>query len=376
MKTTDKIYTYGLGLDASKDKVDCCLRRKDDSGRQTVVATRKFPMTPKGFSDLLSWVLSKVKAVDLLHQVVLEATGVYHEKLLYFLHEQGLPVCLVKGKYASDYKKSIGYISKNDKIDGRCLAQLSLERELRKWKPASAEILQIRSLLRHRKALVEGKVVLENRLHALNHAHDPNTDVIDSLKELIAQYKAHARQAEKAAKTLAQKDPKFWENFERIESSLPGIGFVSLMTVLAEANGFEDFDNMKQIVSYAGYDVVENQSGKFAGKTRISKQGNAHIRSVLYMPALTAVRLGVEPLENLYLRVVQRNPKAKKIAQVAVQRKLLTYIYTLWKNEEAFEPEYYKIHHKQLHTALPLNNDSPGNSPELHKIEQPMACPS
>ncbi len=370
------IRKYGLGLDASKDKVDACLLSINELGALKVVARRKFPMTLKGFEELHNWVLSKVKKLSMLSQLILEATGVYHENLLYFLYRKGLNVCLVKGKYASDYRKSIGYLSKTDKIDGRALGQLSLERQLRSWKPASAHILQIRSLMRHRKSLVETKVSLQNRLHALNHAHEANQHVIGSLEDLIAQYKTHIKKTEDEAKALAKKDAELWEGIERIESSFPGIGFVSLMTVLAETNGFEDFENTRQLVSYAGYDIVENQSGKFTGKTRISKRGNAHIRAGLYMPALTAIRLEVEPLKNLYIRVVKRNPKIKKKAQVAVQRKILCYLYTLWKNKQKFDPQFYKKHHERLHNSATQNKDSSNIMSELHGIEQPKASPS
>jgi transposase len=45
------------------------------------------------------------------------------------------------------------------------------------------------------------------------------------------------------------------------------------------------FPNQRNLVSYAGYDLVENQSGTRSGKTRISKQGNHRIRRVLHLPA-------------------------------------------------------------------------------------------
>lgn len=68
---------------------------------------------------------------------------------------------------------------------------------------------------------------------------------------------------------------------------------MSVVTVIAETNGFALIKNQRQLVSYAGYDVVENQSGKRAGKTKISKKGNSHIRRILHMPALNAVRYEV-----------------------------------------------------------------------------------
>jgi Transposase IS116/IS110/IS902 family len=90
----------------------------------------------------------------------------------------------------------------------------------------------------------------------------------------------------------------------------------------------------------AGYDVVENSSGtSVKGKTRISKKGNSHLRRTLHFPALCAVKY-VPEMQNLYERVFDKT-KVKLKAYVAVQRKLLVLIYTLFKNDAAYEPEQY-----------------------------------
>ena len=74
---------------------------------------------------------------------------------------------------------------------------------------------------------------------------------------------------------------------------------ITIATVLAETNGFEMFSNHRQLTSYSGYDVVENQSGKRMGKTKISKKGNSHIRRILHMAALNVVAYGEPVFVNL-----------------------------------------------------------------------------
>lgn len=367
MKSTKN--RYGLGLDISKSHFHACLVVIDPNTRKIkVVASRKFEQNLGGFNALYAWLKAKIKDIELLDQVVMEATGCYHEKVLYYLHDRRLPVCLVTGKHAKRYRQSLGYESKNDKLDGRVLAQLALERQHRRWEPVSPMIIQIRSTMRHRKALIDMRVAFSNRLHALEYAHHQEWVIIAETKQLIEMLDSKIIQAEKYAKDLAQADPVFWKKIKELYESFPSLGFVSLMTVIAETNGFADFENSRQVVSYAGYDVVENQSGKFTGKTRISKQGNAILRSVLYMPTLTLIRLETQPFKNLYQRVLQRNPKVKKKAQTAVQRKLLTYIYTLWKKNETFDPDYHKQQQNQLHDKQPQKRSSPGLTPELHGI--------
>ena len=109
-----------------------------------------------------------------------------------------------------------------------------------------------------------------------------------------------------------------------------GLSTLSIATVIAETSGFELFENYKQVVSYAGYDVVENQSGLHSGKTKISKKGNSRIRRILHMPSLTAIGSEGSSYQQLYLRIYERTGiKMKGI--VAVQKKLLLTIYYLWK---------------------------------------------
>ncbi|MBK9212373.1 MAG: IS110 family transposase [Saprospiraceae bacterium] len=70
---------------------------------------------------------------------------------------------------------------------------------------------------------------------------------------------------------MIETNPTYKDKFARV-CKLHGIATLSAATIIAETGGFELFENYKQVVSYAGYDVVENQSGKHQGKTKISKK--------------------------------------------------------------------------------------------------------
>ena len=72
---------------------------------------------------------------------------------------------------------------------------------------------------------------------------------------------------------------------------IKGIGITTAATIIAETDGFILIKNRSQLISYAGYDVIENQSGSsINGKTKISKKGNKYIRRALHFPALSAVK--------------------------------------------------------------------------------------
>ena len=67
-------------------------------------------------------------------------------------------------------------------------------------------------------------------------------------------------------------DNDFYERVKKIET-IKGLQLITIVTILSETNGFAQFNNIRQVVSYAGLDVAERQSGLFKGKTRISKKG-------------------------------------------------------------------------------------------------------
>ena len=123
--------------------------------------------------------------------------------------------------------------------------------------------------------------------------------------------------------------------------SLPGVGLLTAVTVLAETNGFDLIRNKRQLASYAGFDVKEKQSGtSVKGKSRISKKGNKYLRKAMHFPALTAIRHD-ERFKAVFARIVSKHGIKMKAA-VAVQRKLPEMMYTLYKTRTAYDKEYLK----------------------------------
>lgn len=85
-------------------------------------------------------------------------------------------------------------------------------------------------------------------------------------------------------------------------------------------------------------DLIEKQSGKYNGKSKLSKKGNAYLRQVLYMPAVSAATHN-KKLKNVYGRLNEKFTH-KKQSLVAVMRKLLVLTYTLWKNGQEYDPNH------------------------------------
>lgn len=326
-----------LGTDISAQELQICLKFKFENGHVKIKGTRKFPNTTKGILDLKNW-LEKRRDKDAPLCVVMEATGVYYEPLAYSLHDAAYIVHVLLPNRIKAYLKFLNLKTKTDKIEAQAIAQLGVDQNLPAWKPASPQMYKLKRLCRAHNMLVEEKTVISNRLHAEKSCNNPNGFIIKQLKQRLNLLAKQIKQIKLHIQQTIAKDQKLNQRVEHI-CEMKGLAFMSVITIIAETNGFELVKHKSQLVSYAGYDVVERQSGSsIKGKTRISKKGNSHIRKALYFPALTVVKYNKE-FKALFERVFERT-KIKMKGYVAVQRKLLVLIYTLYKNNQKYDPQY------------------------------------
>jgi transposase len=334
-----KKLTYSIGLDMGSKEFHACISFRTESLGMKVKATTKFANTDQGFSKFSKWVASHTdSALPMIY--VMEATGVYHERLCDFLYDLGKRVCVIVPTMTKNYAKSLGKQSKNDKVDSQILAQLGLERELKQWQPFSPKIRDLRDLTRQYENMQVLKNQLGNQLHALNAGRSGLELVKKQLEELCASVTLQISVLLKEIVHTIKTDEKLQAKWQNVEAIF-GLGALTFAVIVAETNGFELFKNERQLTKYAGYDVVENQSGKRVGKTRISKRGNTHIRRAMYMPALCAVKKKDSIFAKLYARVFEKT-KIKMKGYVAVQRKLLAIIFHIWKKDTPFVEDYKK----------------------------------
>ena len=158
---------------------------------------------------------------------------------------------------------------------------------------------------------------------------------------------------QKAIREKIKQEPGLSERIEHI-STIKGIGIMTIITVLAETNGFALITNRKQLTKYAGLDVPAHQSGPVDPKRHISKQGNVHIRTALYFPAIVSTKCNPQ-MKDFYGRLCARNTQSKMIGVTATMRKLLLLIYSLWKSGEEYDPErYWPVCSKKKKEAEPM----------------------
>jgi len=349
----NKVLKQCLGIDVSKLNLSLSLGYLTSNLSKEFRVHSDVTNDNSGYKTLEKWLKESIDdKVDLL--VVMEATGVYHQRVAQYLYEHGYAVCIMQSGRVKRYAQSLDQRSKTDALDSKMLSMLGLERNLRFWHPPSKELQQLKALSRERSSLLKDKTIETNRQSAIASSlyKDKRASKrhVQRLKLLLTQIEA----IESEMESLISKTEVLKTKIGYL-MSIPGISFISAATVIGETLGFESIANGKQLSSYAGYDVVLRESGNFKGKTRISKKGNSHIRAALHMPSMTCVRCN-PTLKQFYARLKPKKAKPL-IALVAVQRKLLILMFTLWKNEENYDAEF-EIKKQQKHDTFAAQDNN------------------
>jgi len=334
-----KAQKQSVGIDISKDSYTACLCILHMEGNLQFSEVKKFKNEKTGFNQLLRWV-RKVKEPTLPISFLMEATGVYYEDLAHHLYDIKQQVHVVLPNMSKHYFSSLNIKTKTDELDAKILSRFGVERTHNKWIKPNETFLQLRNLCRYYVQLQEQKTAVGNIKHSKECSHQIQKLILKSNTKLIKEIDKQIIQVKLEIQKLIQQDEELSQKVEKL-LTIKGIGILTIATILAETLGFQYVKNIKQLASYAGYDVVQRESGtSVKGKTRISKKGNRYIRNALYFPAMVACRYN-ENLKQNYLKIIEKKP-SKMIGQVAIQRKLLILIYSLWKKDEVYDNQYSK----------------------------------
>lgn len=169
--------------------------------------------------------------------------------------------------------------------------------------------------------------------------YDSYTVQIDSVKTQIQAFIHSDRVSDELKNCVALLD------------TIPGIAFMTAVTLIAEIGDINAFKKPKQLVAFFGIDPSVNQSGKFNGtKNKMSKRGTKIGRKVLYSVVLTSIRnkRNREPNNPILQEYYKENLKGKpkKVAFIAIMHKLLKYIFSVLKNQVPFELRDPRVHEK------------------------------
>lgn len=346
-----KLLKQVVGIDVAQKELVVSLGRMDEEATTTVYAYKTFLNNEKGFMALVLWV-KKQTAEAFPLRYVMEATGVYHESLAYFLTGKAYLVSIVMPNKITNFFRTLEIKTVTDKSMSETIAMFGLEKKLDNWVQPKKVFRELRQITRERDQLIVERTMLKNQLHAEQVEAYPSVKTVKRIKDRIKMANKQLNETMAEINETIKTDMELKHDVSLI-TTIPGIGVLTSAIIMAETNGFELIRNASQLSSYAGFDVKEKESGtSVKGKSKISKRGNRHLRKAMHMPALAAIRHS-ERYKAIFIRIVARNGIKMK-ATVAVQRKLLEMAYTIYSTKKPYDAEYLQC--------------QPITKPELQKV--------
>lgn len=344
-----KVIKQAVGIDCGKIELVASIGYLDNNLQASIKTTSAFTNDQAGFNKLVSWV-NKHKNPEAVLQFIVEATGVYHEKLCYYVTSQGYNISVVLPNRAASFMRTLTIKTINDKVSAAALAVMGLEKKLDNWQMPDPILSQLKQLCRERVDLLEDTTSIKNQIHALTNGMLCSETTLKRLQLRLQFSQNQLQEIEKEMKTIISANDDLKQRFENV-CTIKGIGLITAITVVAETNGFNLIRNQRQLVSYAGLDVIKKQSGiSINSPGRISHRGNVHLRRALHFPALAAIRFD-DNMQNVYNRLFAKH-NIKMKGAVAIQRKLLVMIYTIWKKNEPYNPKFLEQSKKTALTEL------------------------
>jgi transposase len=324
------------GIDCAKKDLVVTFSICDQDRNVHHVSTRKFLINDAGLKAFIKWV-GKMHDRSVPFLFVIEATGVYHERVTNLLYDLRYSISIVYPKRAKDFSKTLQIKKVTDRIASKYLATMGLEKNLELWERPAKVYRDLRVLTRESERIQAKITEVKNEMEAEDYRLEENKSSLRRLKAELKLLTKQKAEVLKEIRQLVEADSELKPKVEKI-TSIPGIGLQTAATVVAETFGFAKVKNKRQLVSYAGLDVINQESGTSVWtKPRISKRGNRHLRRAMHMPALSSIRTGTN--KPTFIRVVSRTGIKMK-GVVAVQRKLLVLMYTLWKNETVYDADF------------------------------------
>lgn len=294
-----------------------------DPAKRTLVAysteskkTEEFSNSGKGIKKLIKFIKSQSPDV-----VTIETTSCYHRKASRAIVELGVSLLLAQPRRVREFSSGLGILGKTDKIDARCIALYGLKCDLPESSLPSEEDELLKDIVSRRQQLVELRVREKNRMGTAP------KELKDSLKRTIKSISKEIEKIEVLINNQLEKCKELKAKSELIVTA-KGIGktvSAVIVSYLPELGSL----TKAEVASLSGLAPFNRDSGGMKGKRSIYG-GRTTVRSALYMAAMSASR-HCPILSKFYQNLLKRG-KIKRVALVAVMRKLIIILNSMVKN--------------------------------------------
>ena len=290
-----------VGIDVAKRKLDIA---RSDTDRVITLDNAE-----TGIAELLAMLEELGPSL-----IVIEATGGYERLALDAMLDAGLPVALAQPAHVRHMAKALGILAKTDAIDARVLVTYARHASPRLAEKRSKNRAELEALVTCRRQLVRARSEHHNRLDVTR-----SVSACRALEAVLRTLKRQIEELDAQIRALIESDDDMG-GWDKLLRTVPGIGAVVSATLIAELVELGAVGRA-QISALAGVAPFNRDSGGFKGKRTI-RGGRTHVRSQLYMAAVTAIRCN--PIIRAFAERLKAKGKPPKQVIVAAMRKLLT----------------------------------------------------
>lgn len=313
-------YNEIYGVDISKDKFDVM---------NTKTVHSQFSNDVKGFKKF-------TKNLTKQTLVVMEATGYYHYCLAQYLYGEGYLVSVVNPLSVKRFIQMKLSKIKTDKSDAKAICEYAVLNEVPLYTAKNKNQAESHQLMRLIEIYLKQSTALKNKLHGEKTLGIPSKAVYHSLNRSL---KSIQREIKVSEDRLTELVKEHQQKQLTLLKSIPGMGSKTALLLIVLTDGFNRFENSKQLCSYAGITPTIRQSGSsIRGRSRISKMGNQKLRNLLFLCSFSACKYN-KGCKALYDRIVAKG-KSKKLALIAVCNKLLKQAFSIIKSGLPYDENF------------------------------------
>ena len=304
-----------IGIDVAKDRLDLHTR----PGGEVFAVARD----SNGLAMLVERLQRLAPAL-----VALEATGGYETVVASALGAAQLPLAVVNPRQIRDFARATGKLAKTDRIDAAAIAHFAEAVRPPARPLAEAEARALGELVARRRQVIEMIIAERHRRRMASQRR-----VIRAIERHLALLQAELSELEGDIDDAIRKSPA-WQADADLLASVPGVGKVTLRTLIAELPELGHL-NRRKIAALVGVAPINRDSGTLRGRRTIAG-GRPAVRTALYMAALVASR--ANPVIAAYYAKLRAAGKTGKQALVAGMRRLVVILNAILRDRKPWQP--------------------------------------
>jgi transposase len=311
-----------VGIDVSKRKFDVALLEGEKVRRKVFVYDQD------SAHALSTWLSGRGIAIAKCH-VCMEATSTYYERLAEGLYGLGATVSVVNPLQIKRFGESQMVRQKTDGSDALVIARYCRDQQPPAWQPPAPEVRELQSLVARLESLIGMRTQERNR------QHEAHAAARESIARILTLLEAEIERVEQLIADHIDHHPGLRAQQQQL-CSIPGVG-PRLSTYFLAWLPFARMAGAKQAAAFVGVTPRHHESGSSVhGKARMAKLGHRRLRSMLFMPALSAMRHN-QAIRRFVARL-QTAGKPRMVIVGAVMRKLVHLMFGVLQSGKHYDP--------------------------------------